>query len=235
MGADEYFALASELTLVHRPHLSDWNMVARLAQLGLRIGQPFDLSAQDDAVQLALEAAPGLVRRAFASRTDAAGVSANGWTTQLETMAVWGNSYFKRAAVAVWGLGANPPEESLYPTCSTDVNGEALTGSRRYRIHFEPGQSPPVRAFWSLTAYDLQGYTVANDLRRYAVGDLTGLVVNDDGSCDVYLAHSALSDEWGPNWLPVPDGRFVLTLRLYLPERSVFDRSWNPPAVVPID
>jgi hypothetical protein len=150
-------------------------------------------------------------------------------------MAVWGNAYLKRAAIAMWGIGANPPEESLYPTCAVDRYGEVLSGAHQYRIHFPAGSLPPVRAFWSLTAYDLQGYTVPNGTNRYAIGDLGDLRYNLDGSLDLYLQHSAVSDEWASNWLPVPEDRFILTMRLYLPEESVFDRAWSPPAVEPVD
>jgi hypothetical protein len=46
-----------------------------------------------------------------------------------------------------------------------------------------------VAAFWSVTLYDKDGFPVANDLKRNAIGDRDALTFNADGSLDLYFQH----------------------------------------------
>src|SRR5438874_5928590 len=87
---------------------------------------------------------------------------ANGWSMNTDTMGVYGNYYLKRAIVANLGLGANLPEDAIYPLNISDEAGKPLHGAYQYAIHFEKQDIPPVQAFWSITLYDQEGYQVAN-------------------------------------------------------------------------
>ena len=73
---------------------------------------------------------------------------------------------------------------------------------------------------------------------RYTIGDRTpGLTFGDDGSLEIVLSHdepAAIADGRAVNWLPVPEGRFVLMLRLYLPGHAVLDGDYTYPPVEPI-
>jgi hypothetical protein len=40
--------------------------------------------------------------------------------------------------------------------------GRPLDGANKYTISFEKGAAPPVKAFWSITLYDPNGFQVAN-------------------------------------------------------------------------
>jgi diguanylate cyclase (GGDEF)-like protein len=93
----------------------------------------------------------------------------NHWSMNTDTMGVYGNYYLKRAIVAQVGLGANLPEDAIYPVDLGDENGAPLDGANKYSIHFDKGAAPPVNAFWSITLYDLDGFQVANSLNRFAV------------------------------------------------------------------
>jgi hypothetical protein len=42
----------------------------------------------------------------------------------------------------------------MYPTTWNDNQGQPLSGAKNYTIHFEPGQTPLVDAFWSVTMYN---------------------------------------------------------------------------------
>lgn len=44
--------------------------------------------------------------------------------------------------VAKTALGANIPQESIYSMVFVDGNGEQLTGSRKYVIHFDKDKIP---------------------------------------------------------------------------------------------
>jgi hypothetical protein len=230
MDANDFFSLASELLRTHRCHSSDWNTVARIRHVGIDARLPFEFSSLDQRIKDALLSAPALAAQVQRHSFGTMGTNVNGWQMFTETTGAWGNSYARRAIIAQWGLGANPPEESLYPSATVDSLGEPLHGENDYVIHFNAGQLPAVKAFWSLTAYDLQGYPVPNDLQRYALGDRDELEFNPDGSLDLYVASREPAQRTA-NWLPVAAERFLLTLRLYLPEPSVFDGQWRAPAI----
>jgi len=102
---------------------------------------------------------------------------------------VYGNSYFKRAIVAQLGLGANQPEDAIYPLNVADADGKPVTADNRYVMHFDKAKLPPVNAFWSLTMYDAEGFQVANPINRFAIGDRDALKFNPDGSLDLYIQH----------------------------------------------
>jgi len=108
-----------------------------------------------------------------------------------DTMGVYGNYYLKRAIVTQQGLGANLVEDAIYPLNLGDENGKPLDGSSRYTIHFEKGLTPPVRAFWSLTLYDSDGFQVANVLNRFAVSSWMPFKYNGDGPLDLYFQNES--------------------------------------------
>jgi hypothetical protein len=155
----------------------------------------------------------------------------NGWTFNYN-IGVWGNSYVRRAAIAIYGIAANPPEESIYPSCFVDQDGEPLYGSKNYTITFTKNNLPPVDAFWSLTAYDREGFTVPNELERYSIGSRNPLVTSSDGSVTIYVQSKNPGRSLESNLLPVSDeGKFNLSLRLYLPKTEALLGGWSPPVV----
>lgn len=232
LSTTDFFRLASELTCLHPPHVSDWNMVERLKALNFHVGQPYDPEAQSDDIRAALEEAPRRARRIMASLQPATTDNRNGWTYATEGVGNWGISYARRAMVAIRGLGANPVEETVYPHLAQDAHGDPLTGERHYRLHFDP--LPPVRAFWSLTAYNAENFTDPNELDRYALGDRDDVEYNADGSLDLYVGHTPPRSAPLANWLPTPAGSFDLTLRLYWPTDAVFTGEYVPPPAVPL-
>jgi hypothetical protein len=112
----------------------------------------------------------------------------------------------------------------------TDADGQPFTGASSYIWHMDKDELPPVRAFWSLTLYDAEGFQVANELDRFAIGDRNNLRFNDDGSLDICIQHGPPEDGTS-NWLPAPQGGFNLCARLYHPKPEVLAGSWTPPAV----
>jgi hypothetical protein len=156
----------------------------------------------------------------------------DGWAVPPMAIGQYGTDYGLRAVVAMAGLGANLAADAVYPNAQFDADGEPLTGGKRYVLHFPAGQTPPVRAFWSVTAYDNDGYLIANPLNRYALGDRDPLVRNADGSLDLYLQSDEPAAARRGNWLPVPaQGPFRITARLYWPEQSVLTGDWRMPGI----
>ncbi len=158
----------------------------------------------------------------------------DGWSTQ-RAIGVYGDDLSLRAFVSRIGWGANVPEEAVYPVARVAADGAPLDGSRDHTITFGADQLPPLEelGFWSLSAYDGDMFFAPHPSGRYTIGDRTpGLGLADDGSLTITLSHDEPA-AGSASWLPVPEGPFVLMLRLYLPAAPVLDGSWTPPPVVP--
>lgn len=232
MDAVTYFETFAELMKVHPPHANDYPILDRMARIGLVAGESYDASAQPVEIRAALEAAPEAALPRIKAAWKNAGVEANGWRTNLTAIGTYGADYLRRAGVAYGGLGANVPEDAVYPTAFADANGDPFQSDRRYRLHFEADQIPPVRAFWSLTMYDDRQLFAENPIDRYAIGDRDDLEFNEDGSLDLYIQRDSPGPEREANWLPTPrSGEFTMNLRLYWPDARVIDGDWTPPAV----
>jgi len=157
----------------------------------------------------------------------------NGWTTMFGCGEP-GNGLLRRAACGVIFLGPiNVPQEAMYWTTSKDGVGHTLSGTHDYIMHFPPGGLPPNNAFWSLTMSDSKNRFVANPINRYSVSDRSGLVPNADGSVDIFIQNTA-PEEHEPNWLPAPSGKFILWLRVYLPDQTILDGEYKVSPVVEV-
>jgi hypothetical protein len=166
-----------------------------------------------------------------------AGRNENGWVFTTGT-GVYGTDYLQRALITAIGLGANRPQDAVYPTSEVDAAGKPYMGSDKYVMRFAKGQLPPVNGFWSLTMYDADFFFVANPLNRYTLSQRDALKPNPDGSVTLYLQHDNPGPERESNWLPAPTGRFIPMLRLYWPTEtppSILDGSWTIPAVEKAD
>jgi hypothetical protein len=231
MAVDKYFAYAVELLKSNPPHITDQPILARMRWIGIEPGKSFDLAKADPAVKRALErAAPDALRDMRAKIPTLARV-VNKWQMNTDTMGVYGTYYLKRAIVAMVGLGANLPEDAVYPLNAGDADGRPLSGASKYVLHFAKNEIPPVGAFWSVTLYDKDGFPTANALNRNAIGDRDALKFNADGSLDLYFQNESPGADKDSNWLPAPTGAFNLTMRLYAPKPAVLDGRWAPPAI----
>jgi hypothetical protein len=233
LSADEYFSMLAALMKRNPPAAADAPILARMASLGIVPGQPFSAAGLGPEAQQALQAVPRLGVEKIMGQFKSAGRRENGWEFTTKT-GTYGTDYVNRALVTAIGLGANRPEDAVYPTSPTDADGEPYDGAYSYVMHFGKGQMPPAQAFWSLTMYDGQYFFVDNPLNRYTLSSRNTFVTNPDGSVDLYLQHENPGPGKEANWLPAPAGRFILMLRLYWPREtppSIIDGSWTIPAV----
>jgi len=232
MSGDAYFAYAAELLKLHPPHITDEPIIAQMKRIGIEPGKSLDVARLDPAVQRALKAAPEEAQKLMAWKVPTLARVANGWSMNTDTMGVYGNYYLKRAIVAQVGLGANLPEDAIYPLNLGDESGKPLDGANKYTITFDKGTAPPVNAFWSITLYDPDGFQVGNVLNRFAVSSWMPFKYNADGSLDIYFQNESPGKDKEANWLPAPKGAFNLTMRLYGPKSEALTGKWNPPPVV---
>lgn len=230
-----YFAYAAELLKVHGPHVTDEPILARMKRIGLEAGKSFDVEKIDPVVRAAIESAPESAQKLMEWQVKTLARVANGWSMNTDTMGVYGNYYLKRAIIAQQGLGANLPEDAVYPLNLGDADGRPLDGANGYTLHFDKATLPPVNAFWSITLYDPQGFPVSNSLNRSAVSSWMPFKYNADGSLDVYFQSESPGRGREANWLPTPKGPFNLTMRLYAPMSDVLTGKWSPPPVTKLE
>jgi hypothetical protein len=238
MDAAAYFKLFAELLKANPPAAEDAPMVAKLAKIGVVPGQDFDAAKLDPAVAKGLAGAPKPAQELIMGWLKA-GIAAgdmkleNGWayTTKAGT---YGTSYLQRALVTAIGLGANRPQDAIYPTSTGPDIVKKYSGEKKYVMRFEKGHLPPVDGFWSLTMYDADYFFVANPLNRYTLSQRNKLKTNPDGSVDLLIQNESPGKDKESNWLPAPKGDFVLMMRLYWPREkppSLIDGSWKIPEV----
>lgn len=231
MRARAYFTYAAELMKLHPPHLTDWSILARMRHIGLDPGRSLAFDKLDTPLKQALHRAAADGLQLMREKMPTLARVANGWQMNTDTMGVYGNYYLKRAIVALAGLGANQPDDAIYPLLLADADGQPLNGEHNYVMHFTREELPPVGAFWSITMYDAEGFQAANPIDRFAIGDRDALRYNADGSLDIYMQRASPGPGKESNWLPAPPGALGVTMRLYAPQLQALDGRWVPPAV----
>lgn len=220
-----YFNRMALLMKDNPPADIDAQMIENFAKIGIVPGDEFNSASFSSEILDAIEqgAKSGLEKVRVAATEDI-GFVENGWQ-RPSGLGAYGTDYLYRAAIAMYGIGANLDEDAHYPVAFTDGESQRLNGQNDYVIHFANDQIPPVNAFWSVTMYD-GGFFYDNELDRYAIGDRDDLKFNDDGSLDIYIQHES-PEGFESNWLPSPEGDFDVVMRTYWPQESVLDGTWK--------
>ena len=231
MPAAKFFAYAAELLMINPPHITDEPIIAQMRQIGIEPGKNFDMTKLDPVIGKAVADAPEEGRKLMAWKLPTLARVVNGWSMNTDTMGVYGNYYLKRAIIAQAGLGANLPEDAIYPINLGDETGKPLDGANGYKLHFDKNDMPPANAFWSITLYDPDGFQVANPLNRFAVSSWMPFKYNTDGSLDLYFQNESPGKDHEANWLPAPKKPFNLTMRVYAPKAEALNGKWSPPPV----
>jgi len=238
MDAAAYFKLFAELLKTNPPASEDAPMVAKLAKIGIVPGQDFDAAKLEPAVAKGISGAPKPAQDLINGWLKA-GIAAgdfkleNGWAFSTK-VGVYGTSYLQRALVTAIGLGANRPQDAIYPTSTGPDLLKKYSGAKKYVMHFDKGQLPPVEGFWSLTMYNAQYFFVDNPLNRYTLSQRDKLKANADGSVDLFIQNESPGKDKESNWLPAPKDDFILMLRMYWPKEkspSILDGTWKIPEV----
>jgi hypothetical protein len=232
LDAGAFYSIFARTARANPPHSNDYPILARMARLGLEPGRAFDIGSIEHGARAALNDTASLAQAKIKAALSKTARVVNGWTATDSPIGTYGTDYLRRAAVAYTGLGANLAEDAAYPSMFTEADGTPFDGGKRYALHFDKGQTPPARAFWSLTLYDERQLFAENPIDRHAIGDRDKLVFNADGSLDLYIQRESPGGDKEPNWLPAPaSGTFSLTMRIYWPKADVLDGTWRPPAL----
>jgi hypothetical protein len=230
LDAATFFQIFAALLQNNPPAHVDAPIVAKMAKIGIVPGKDFVLSKQSATVVKGLSNAPKMGLQKIMSYQKVATTTINGWDVTLKT-GVYGTNYILRALVAAIGLGANLPQDAIYPYTLVDSKNNPLDGTKKYVLHFTKDQIPPVKGFWSLTMYTDQYFFVANPINRFALGTHDKFKYNSDGSLDIYVQSTSPGKAKESNWLPSAPGPFILMFRLYWPDQSVLNGTWKPPVV----
>lgn len=221
----------------------DKEIRAKLAKIGIGPGKTFefkDLSLEHKAEFLvAMKQGNNKVDKWLASGNK----DINGWNigSFFGDEAFYNGDWLMRAGAAKGGLYGNDAVEAMYPYTRTDATGEPLDASKHnYTITFAPDQLPPVNAFWSVTMYDGKSQLlVKNPINRYLINSpmLPTMKTGADGSLTLYIQKDSPGADKESNWLPAPDDKIYLVMRLYWPKPTppsilpAGQGTWQPPGV----
>ena len=212
------------------PNPPDPQLIAKFGTIGIGPGKMPSTEANDtirNALNTGIMEGQKLMNEKWAN----VGEVVNGWNVNMN-LGNYGSDYLLRAAATFFACCANVAQEALYVSALSDVEDKSLSGTNNYTIHFNPRQTPPVKAFWSITMYNNESLFVDNPINRYNIGTYTeGLKNNTDGSLDIYIQNASPGKDRESNWLPAPQESFYLILRMYLPGEQILNGTWTPPPV----
>ena len=240
--AEPFFTLFANMLVQNPPMEGDGEMVDDLKLLGIFPGQPVDWSGESLEIRNAI--ALGVQQGIQAIEDQSGKTDVNGWTYSTSGIGNYQppgadhDNYLVRAQIALAGLGANLPEDAVYPASSATLNLK-LDGKNNYTLQFTTKTPPPPNvapvppvnsaAFWSITVYDKDGYPLPN-MKKYSIN--SGTLYYKNEPITIYIQQKQPGDlNLSNNWLPVADGPFTLTMRLYWPDKSVLNKTWIPPAI----
>lgn len=221
----KFFEIANGFVNINPPPESDEGMMSVFSRLGLGTGRIFKIAnltePQKKGMLRGMEAGKEIINK-YIQRDDNL---YNGWVIPPKGAGNYGTNYLLRAAYTMEQIGALSPDEAMYLTVYNDIDGNLLDGSNNYIIHFNKEELPEVYAFWSVTLYEFPSIMLyENEINRYQMGpQIQDMKYNSDGSLDIYIQHNKpAGNNIIGNWLPCPEGRFLMTLRLYNPKPVMF-------------
>ncbi len=233
LTTSDFFTLLADLMKRNPPAAADAPALERFAKIGLVPGKDFDPKTLDARLDKRVPALGYDKIMLHFIDSDGDMTRHNGWAFTVKA-GTYGTNYIQRALVTAIGLGANRPQDAIYPTSLKPDLVQDYSGEHKYTMVFPKGQTPPVKGFWSLTMYDEQMFFVANPINRYSMSVRTNPTYGEDGSLTIYIQNESPGADKEANWLPAPKGKFHLMLRLYWPDESppsIIDGSWKIPAV----
>jgi hypothetical protein len=226
----EFFNILNFVLQFCPTHSSETQLMQRFAKIGVGAGKT--LGAGSPEMKTAIQQGMADAWTAFAGldKQLAAGTVTSG--DIFGTREYLKNNYLYRMGGAVRGIYGNSKLEAMYPMYLVDEAKQKLDGSHRYTMRFAPGQLPPVNAFWSLTMYEMpSSLLVANPIDRYLLNSpmLPQFKKDADGGLTLLIQNESPGKDKEANWLPAPNGPFMMAMRLYWPKEKAVEGKWAAP------
>ena len=213
---------------------SETALMERFAKIGVGAGKTIDIAKLTPEMKQAIDQGIADAWKEYnefkSTQVDAGKVTSGDMFGTREYLK---NNYLYRTTAALLGIYGNSKAEAMYPLYTVDAAGEKLDATKNhYTLRFAPGQLPPVNAFWSVTMYDLPAsLLVANPLNRYLLNSpmLPNLKRDADGGLTLYIQNESPVKDKEANWLPTPNGKFWMAMRLYWPKDEALSGEWTAP------
>ncbi len=215
--------------------------MAMLRRLGIEKGKPFDPTPRQRKIleEAAFVGEAMAKANDLAKRTTEPYWSGTKWKIalglepsqrqenydELDERAEW----FYEAVTASAGMTTTTPGVgSVYLASYADKNGDWLDGAKNYTIHVPA--NPPAKNFWSIAVYSWDSRTlIDNEQGRSAQSSRQDLIINQDGSVDLYYGPTPPKGK-EKNWIQtIPGQGWWVYLRFYAPTEAYFDKSWTMP------
>lgn len=232
-NAGEFFNYVNFLLQFCPTHPSEVELRERLKTIGIEPGAVFppDGVSQDwlSNILKSYNATLKEIYTELGKKTSSAGM--------FGTREELANDYFTRAMGAAGGIYGNSDAETIYPSYLKDQGGNLFDSSTHNYTLKIPPEELPAKSFWSITMYDGNTrFLVDNPIDRYLINSpmWEDLKKDDDGGATLYLQYEPPGTDKESNWLPAPNGLMSVVMRLYIPEPSVLDGTWEQPSIVNI-
>jgi hypothetical protein len=145
---------------------------------------------------------------------------------QIDERASW---FYEAIGNTVGMQGRTLGFGQLYLEAQKDKTGAWLDGGKSYRLHVPP--NVPVELFWSFTIYN--NLTRGPMITPQGAADISsrtkGLVVNTDGSVDLYFGPQKPQGSNANYVMTMPQQGWFTYFRFYGPKEAYFDKSWQLP------
>jgi hypothetical protein len=242
----EYWVRLADIINREPIHERDRFMLAMLKPLGIEKGQPFKPDAQQK--KILIEAA--LVGEAMAKANDFFNpriedshyVKGSNWeyasVCSPEQRRETYDDFDERAAWFYEALSNDPMMHAqktgkgqVYMGAYRDGDGDWLDGGVNYNLHLPP--DAPVKVFWSLTVYDVSTRCIiVNETKQADRSSRMDLLLNGDGSVDLYIGPNKPAGDKAKNWIQTMPGKaWFPYFRLYSPKQAFLDKSWVLPDI----
>jgi hypothetical protein len=214
-------------------HESEKQLFERFEKIGVVPGKTFDPESLNPEVKEAMAAGMQDAWTEFGILNDTKIKTQQiGSADVFGTRAHLNGNYLYRMAGAVLGIYGHSKEECIYPFYQTDADGQPMNAAtHKYTLTMQESEIPPVNSFWSYTLYQAPSlFLVKNPLERYLINSpmLDNLKRNADGSITIYIQHESPGKDKESNWLPAPNGPFIIANRLYWPKEEALNGIWKP-------
>ncbi|HKE43438.1 MAG TPA: DUF1214 domain-containing protein [Steroidobacteraceae bacterium] len=203
----------------------------QLQAIGITLKDGFQFETLDAATIMGLKRAvlDGQTLAAHKARALSPTQPGGTWAIGQDLTSV--ENWLQRAGVGFGYVWGDLESEVLYPMVRADADGQPLTGKNHYVLHFAPGQLPPAR-YWRISMYDIEGFFFNNPIDRYGIGNMAEELQPDpDGGLTILIQHESPGKDKEANWLPTPAEGFFMIMRLYQPERRMYEGKYIVPGI----